>query len=192
MTRLLLLVAQWGALPTEQRVNVKWRGEQKSQVWVQCTNGVFLGIWRKRVIHTKLCIVLEGVTCVTQILAKDDGFARISCMGEYPSSPMILKGLCCKVLDQTFSHRTEGMITNGEIIYPPITRASYDTFAIQRRSLIAYLSPSHFSMSFSLQRWTFSSYQANSTAELALLESTQVSPEDSGNLSVHRAVSLIL
>lgn len=103
--RPLLSAAKWGQLPTEQNVNVKWRAEEKSWVWVRCTDGAFLGIWR--VIHTKLCIVLARPTSVMHNLAKGNVFLRISCPWEYSSVPMILKCFTYKVFDQIFIHRTD-------------------------------------------------------------------------------------
>ena len=53
----------------------------------------FLAFGERRVIYTKLLIVLEKATRINQKWAKDDGFAWIGCTWEYPSSPMILEML---------------------------------------------------------------------------------------------------
>lgn len=47
--------------------------------------------------------------------------------------------------DQTCSDRTGGMQVDKEIVYPPVTKVSYDTFAITKMQR-STLSPSHFSM----------------------------------------------
>lgn len=174
--RLLFSAARQGQVPTEQSIRVKWKAEGKTRIWVGCTDGNFLGIRRKkRRIHTKLRIVLARATCVTQKLAKDDGFAWINCIREWPSAPVILKCLSYKAPGQIFSYRTDELRVNEDIIYPPVTKVNSDTFGIIKMQP-DILSPSHFSMCYHLQGWTFSSYKANSTAELALLAGNRAIP----------------